>query len=205
MTTMQMACQERQDFADFLSGLSPAQWEHPTLCELWRVRDLVAHVISYDELSRRQLVWRFVRGAFISSRVNAIGVAEYAARSPGQLTELMQACIPPHGLTAGFGGMIALVDGMIHQQDIRRALDLPRDIPPERLRTVLDYSLNVPAVRGARRSRGARLMATDLDWSHGDGAEVSGPAEALLMVMAGRRSALDQLSGPGKTVLAQRI
>jgi uncharacterized protein (TIGR03083 family) len=101
--------------------------------------------------------------------------------------------------------MIALVDGMIHQQDIRRALSLPRDIPSQRLRTVLDCSLNVPAVRGARRSRGARLVATDLDRSHGDGPEVSGPGEALLMVMAGRRSALTQLSGPGKTVLSQRI
>jgi uncharacterized protein (TIGR03083 family) len=205
MTTMEMACQERQDFADFLAGLSPAQWEQPTLCELWRVRDVVAHVISYDELSRGRLVWRFVRGGLMPNRANAIGVAEYAVRSPEQLTELMRACIPPRGLTAGFGGMIALVDGMIHQQDIRRALGLPRDIPSQRLRTVLDYSLNVPAVRGARRSRGARLVATDLDWSHGDGLEVSGPGEALLMAMAGRRSALNQLSGPGKTVLSQRI
>jgi uncharacterized protein (TIGR03083 family) len=205
MTTMEMACEERQGFADFVAELSPGQWQQPSLCELWRVRDVVAHVISYDELSRGQLVWRFVRGGLIPSRVNAIGVAEYAMRSPGQLAELMRSCIPPRGLTAGFGGMIALVDGMIHQQDIRRALGLARDIPSERLRTVLDYSLTVPAVRGARRSRGSRLVATDLDWSHGSGPEVRGPGEALLMAMAGRRHALNQLSGPGKTVLAQRI
>ncbi|BBX97294.1 hypothetical protein MLAC_25880 [Mycobacterium lacus] len=49
--------------------------------------------------------------------------------------------------------MIALLDGdgMIHQQDIRRPLGLPRDIPPQRLRTALDYALTSPAVRGARR------------------------------------------------------
>ena len=59
-------------------------------------------------------------------RVNAIGVAEYAGRSPKQLTHLMRTCIRPRGLTSAFGGMIALVDGMIHQQDIRRPLSVSR-------------------------------------------------------------------------------
>ena len=31
--------------------LTPEQWDAPTLCTRWRVRDVVAHVISYDELS----------------------------------------------------------------------------------------------------------------------------------------------------------
>ncbi len=136
---MQMACEEREDFADFLDGLSPEQWEQPSLCELWRVRDVVAHVISYEELSRWQLVWRFAKGGFVPPRVNAIGVAEYVGRSPRQLSELMRTCIPPRGLTSAFGGMIALVDGMIHQQDIRRPLGIGRVIPPHRLQRVLEY------------------------------------------------------------------
>jgi uncharacterized protein (TIGR03083 family) len=48
-----LARDERADFATFLSTLSPQQWEVPTLCAGWRVRDVVAHVISYDELSVR--------------------------------------------------------------------------------------------------------------------------------------------------------
>jgi uncharacterized protein (TIGR03083 family) len=110
---MQMACEEREDFADLLAGLSAAQWEQPSLCARWRVRDVAAHVLSYDELSRWQLVGRFVKGGFWPPRINAIGVAEYAARSPEQLAELTRAYIPPRGFTAAFGGMIALVDGMI--------------------------------------------------------------------------------------------
>lgn len=204
-TTMQMACEEREDFADLLAGLSPEQWEQPSLCERWRVRDVVAHVLSYDELSRWQLVRRFVKGGLLPGRVNAIGVTEYARRSPEQLSELMRACIPPRGLTSGFGGMIALVDGMIHQQDIRRPLGIGRVIPPKRQETVLNYALRSPAVRGARRARGVRLVATDLDWVHGSGPEVTGPGEALLMAMAARPDALNQLTGPGKALLAQRI
>jgi hypothetical protein len=55
------------------------------------------------------------------------------------------------------------------------------------------------------RARGVRLVATDLDWSHGRGPEVRGNGEALLMAMAGRRAALDDLDGPGKAKLAQHI
>ena len=115
------------------------------------------------------------QGRVLPPRVNAIGVAEYARRSPQQLTELMRSCIPPRGLTSAFGGMIALVDGMIHQQDIRRALGTGRAIPPERLHRVLNNALSSPATRGARRTRGVRLIATDLDWAYGDGPEVTGP------------------------------
>lgn len=202
---MRLACQEREDFADLLAGLSPEQWDHPSLCEGWRVHNVVAHVLSYDELSRWQVVRRFAKGGLVVSRINAIGVAEYADRSPDQLTELMRACIPPRGFTAGFGGVIALVDGMIHQQDIRRPLGIGRAIPPMRLCTVLDYALRVPLIRGGWRARGVRLVATDLDWVHGSGPEVNGPGEALLMAMAARPDALNQLSGRGKDIFAQRI
>ena len=205
VSTMQMACEEREDFVELLAGLSPEQWQQPSLCERWRVRDVVAHVLSYDELSRCGLVKRFAKGGFLPNRVNAVGVAEYSIRSPEQLTELMRDCIPPRGLTAGFGGMIALVDGMIHQQDIRRPLGVPRSIPAQRMRAVLNYALTAPAVRGARRTRGVRLVATDIEWTHGSGPEVSGTGEALLMAMAARSDALNDLTGPGKPVLARHF
>jgi len=43
-----MATAERTDLADFLVTLTPEQWEAPSLCEDWRVRDVVAHVMSFD-------------------------------------------------------------------------------------------------------------------------------------------------------------
>jgi hypothetical protein len=57
-------------------------------------------VFSYDELGPWRLAWRFIKGSFMPNRVNAIGVAEYAKRSPEQLTALMRACIRPRGLPA---------------------------------------------------------------------------------------------------------
>jgi hypothetical protein len=49
-----------------------------------------------------------------------------------------------------------------------------------------------------------KLTATDIDWSHGNGPEVTGPAEALVMMMAGRLVALDDLSGEAKAILVPR-
>lgn len=111
----------------------------------------------------------------------------------------------PRGLPAAFGGMIALVDGLIHQQDIRRPLEMPRAIPAERLLPALRCALIAPVIRGFWRVRGVRLVATDLDWSAGIGPEVRGSAEALLMAIAGRGSVLGELCGPGQRKLADRL
>jgi uncharacterized protein (TIGR03083 family) len=200
-----VARDERADLAGLLASLSPEQWDAPTLCEAWRVRDVVAHMFSYDELSTGDLMRRFAKGWFVLDRVNAAGVTEYNRRSPDELLALVETHLEPSGLTALFGGMVALIDGMIHQQDIRRSLGRPRDIPPDRLLATLRCALYAPAIRGAWRARGVRLVATDLDWSFGRGPEVRGPAEALLMTMAARRAVVGELSGPGQPKLAQRI
>jgi uncharacterized protein (TIGR03083 family) len=161
LDTMALARQEREQFAGLLAGLAAEEWDAPTLCERWRVRDVVAHVIGYDELSRAGLVWRFVKGWLVVNKINQAEVAEYAGRTPDQLLALVRAHVEPAGLTAGFGGLIALTDGMVHQQDIRRALGRPRAIPPDRLRVALDFARTAPLIRGAWRARGVRLVAHD--------------------------------------------
>ena len=203
--TMQMARVEREVFAALLEGLTPQQWERPTLCKGWCVRDVVAHVIGYDPLNRTQLMRWMAKGLVTRGGSNAVEVANYAGESPEELIALMRRYAVPQGITAGFGGRIALTDGMIHQQDIRRPLGLPRTISIEPLRIALDFTKWAPRLLGAVRVRGVRLVATDLDWAHGKGPEVRGSGEALLMAMAGRRAALADLDGPGKAKLAQHI
>ena len=205
MSWLDLARSEREDFAAFLETLSPEKWEAPTLCERWNVREVAAHAISFDELRGGALVRRFLKGWLTVDRINQVGVDDYADRTPEELIALIRTHAEPHGLTAGFGGRVALTDNMIHQQDIRRPLGLPRTIDARRLRVALDFALTAPTIRGARRAKRLHLVATDLDWSHGGGPEVQGPGEALLMVMAGRGDALKDLSGTGKDELAQRL
>ena len=54
------------------------------------------------------------------------------------------------------------------------------------------------------RIEGVTLRATDTDWQHGAGPEVSGPILALVVAMCGRRAALDDLTGDGVAVLRAR-
>jgi uncharacterized protein (TIGR03083 family) len=200
-----LARDERADLAAFLATLSPQQWQAPTLCAQWRVRDVVAHVISYDELDARGLLAHVVRGRFRPDRVNAAALARYNTRTPEQLLGLLAGHLQPRGLPAALGGRVALVETLIHHQDIRRPLGLPRAIPPERLLPALRVALIAPDIGGFWRIRGVRLVATDLCFSAGAGPEVRGPAEALLMTIAGRRGLAGELSGPGQGKLANRI
>jgi uncharacterized protein (TIGR03083 family) len=97
---------------------------------------------------------------------------------------------------------------MIHQQDMRRPLGQPRTIPAERLSYALDLGLTRAgsANLGSRkRASGLRLKATDINWTAGDGAEVVGSGEAILMTISGRASALQELSGAGTAELARRL
>lgn len=205
MTALDLARDERRDLADFLDGLTPEQWAHPSLCAGWSVRDVAAHVVSFEEMTPRQLTARLVKGRLQMDRINGLGVSDLASSSTEQLIALLRNNVEPHGMGAGFGGRVALTDNMIHQQDIRRPLGLPRTIPAERLKTALDFVRYSPTIRGALRVRGVRLVATDSDWSYGKGPEARGPGEALLVVMAGRRAALSDLEGPGVTKLAARL
>ena len=200
---MTMARAERADLAEFLATLTPQDWQAPTLCTRWSVKDVVAHVISYEELGALGLLKRFAKGWVV--RANQVGVEEFAALTPQQLLEFLRGHLEPHGLTAGFGGMIALVDGTIHHQDIRRALNRPRVVPPDRLARILPLVPSNPRLGAGRRIRGLRLRATDVEWTHGDGPEVTGPGEALLLAMTGRPAALADLDGPGVAKLGRRL
>ncbi|MGH3639565.1 MAG: maleylpyruvate isomerase family mycothiol-dependent enzyme [Mycobacterium sp.] len=200
---MDMAHDERSDLAAFLATLSPQEWHAHSLCERWTVKDVVAHIISYEELTPLGLMKRFAKGRVVHA--NDVGVQEFSPMSPDELMDFLCKHLRPRGLTAGFGGMIGLVDGTIHHQDIRRALGHPRTIPVERLQRILPLVPGNPRLGAGRRIKGLHLVATDIDWQHGDGPEVSGTGEALLIAMAGRPVVVDELTGPGRATLAARL
>lgn len=202
---MSLATDERRDLADLLDTLTPEQWQTRSLCEKWTVREVVAHVVSYEGLGLRRTATRLVGGRFNLDRTNPIGVEALGEVSTGELVALLRGHLRPQGITAGFGGRIGLTDGLIHHQDIRRALDLPRRVPPERLLIALGFSRYALALPSRRDVRGLCLVATDLGWSQGKGPEVMGTGEALLMAIAGRPAALPDLDGDGVALLAGRM
>ncbi|MGV0593219.1 maleylpyruvate isomerase family mycothiol-dependent enzyme [Mycolicibacterium porcinum] len=202
-SVMDLAHDERTDLAAFLATLTPAQWETESLCTGWTVKDVVAHIVSYEELGVPGLLKRFAKGRVV--RANEVGVAEYSAKSTGELLDFLNRHLRPQGLTAGFGGMIGLIDGTVHHQDIRRALGLPRTAPAQRLQRILPLVPGNPRLGAGRRIKGLRLRANDIDWEHGSGPEVTGTGEALLLAMTGRRQAAEELTGSGAAILLGRL
>jgi MDMPI C-terminal domain len=56
-----------------------------------------------------------------------------------------------------------------------------------------------------KRIVGLRMSATDSDWAVGSGPSVEGPLESLILVMAGRKAPLGDLSGEGMQTLQARM
>lgn len=205
MNVMEMAAAERAEMADFLESLSPEQWESPSLCAGWRVRDVAAHVISYEERSRVEVLALVARARFRPRRFNEEAMSGFRHLPAAELVAFLRSHLQPRGTTAARGGGVGLVDGLIHHQDMRRPLGMPRQVPTERLRYALPFTVTAPPLAGVSHGRGVRLIATDLDWARGKGPEARGTGEAVLMALAGRRGVAEELEGPGASLLQRRL
>lgn len=195
-----MVADERRDLAAFLRTLGPEDWERPSLCERWRVRDVVAHLL-YDDLSPAACV---VAGFHSRSAddFNAYFVDACRDLPTSALVDRLESSLDG-GWMRRLVPRICLADAVVHHQDIRRPLGRPRDIPAERLLSALRHP--DPLARPTRYTRGLRFAATDLDWTQGDGPEVRGPAEALALAVVGRPAALEELTGDGVPTLRERL
>ncbi|HVM53619.1 MAG TPA: maleylpyruvate isomerase family mycothiol-dependent enzyme [Acidimicrobiales bacterium] len=198
---------ENVDFSAYLHTLTEDEWDKPSLCAGWLVRDVVGHILDGNELRLWTLPIRLARFGFSSNRSGKHhSIQRAAGRTPAELLDDFDARDPWAGTCRVFPARLVLLDRLVHHQDIRRALGHPRPIPEDRLRAVLDATPRLGSVFGARRrTRGLRFAATDLDWTWGDGPEVAGPGEALVMTMLGRKQAVAGLSGPGLATFAGRL
>jgi uncharacterized protein (TIGR03083 family) len=197
-----LAAAERAEFADLLADLDERQWSAASLCDGWTVRDVVVHTVAYLGQSRVRLTGNMIRCRGNVDKINADGLREHAATMTGELTAMMRRGVEPSGAGALYGGRVALIECLIHQQDVRRPLGLERTIGEEPLRAAMDYARVSPVIGGRRRTRGVRMVATDMDWSAGDGPDVHGSGEALLLAMTGRAAKIaGELGGDGVALL----
>jgi uncharacterized protein (TIGR03083 family) len=183
---------ERQELLTLCRDLVPDEWEKPSLCEGWRVRDVVAHLVSI------QVDWLlYFTGS--GDKVNQKLVDQRQALPLETLVEQLAGSVEPNRaaklMSSGF-----LYDNWVHQQDIRWVLGENRQRHQDAERQLLILNgLRKPA---ARKKKGIAFSATDLNWQSGEGQPVSGPAEAVIMALADRPASLQRLTGQGVEVLA---
>jgi len=196
LTINDLIAAERQALATVLSGLTPAQWDAPTLCAGWRVREVTAHITMPFRYSTDQYLRELEAsdGDFnqmadrCARRDAAMPVADLLAALAGNVHNPWQ---PPGGGLEG-----ALSHDVIHGLDITVPLATGRRVPEQHLRAVLGFlaQRGGGAVFGTDLA-GVELWADDLDWSYGSGEPVTGLGQHLLLVMAGRRLPAGLLRG----------
>jgi uncharacterized protein (TIGR03083 family) len=196
---------QRTAVADMLSGLSPEQWDQPSLCGGWQVRDVAAHMIATGHTTPASFFSEFAASGFRFNTFSAKQIAQRRDHSPDQLVrELLETATlrkhppgPPQ---------TPLSEAVLHGEDIAKAVGRSQNVPDETLVTVADSYKKTQLLIGAKkRIEGLHLRGTDTGWETGDGPEVSGPTMSLLLAMAGRGRGLDDLTGEGVQLLAARM
>ena len=195
---------ERKALAADLRDLSAEAWDTPSLCRGWTVRDVLAHLTSAASLSPPAFFAGLAASGFSFDKVQEKGVAAHRGTSPADTLAGFEAVVNsvrhPPGPTATWLG-----ETIVHSEDIRRALDIPHKYPADAVVTVAEFYQGSNLLIGSkRRIAGLALRATDADWSHGTGPEVSGPILSLVMAMTGRKAADDDLAGDGVATLRSR-
>jgi uncharacterized protein (TIGR03083 family) len=203
--TWQMIKAERIATADALAALPPADWDRPSLCAGWTVRDVVAHMIDSQTVTPPRFFARFAASGFrfpVMTRRNIETIRD--GRSDGELLELLRSRTDAR--TAPPGPVLSwLGEAIVHGEDVTRVVGGYRDHPIEHLVAVADFYKRSNTLIGAkRRIDGLSLRATDTDWRHGSGPELSGPMIALVLAMTGRKAALSDLHGDGVAVMRER-
>ncbi|GGU54240.1 maleylpyruvate isomerase family mycothiol-dependent enzyme [Lentzea flava] len=179
---------ERREQAELLASLTEEQWNAPSLCAGWRVKEVVAHTTLPFRSSGGRVLLEMLRSAGrFNHASDRMARKDAAALSTNDLVNVLKANIDHPWTPPGGGPVGALSHDVIHGLDITVALKLNRKVPHERLKLVLD-GMTPRSVRyfGADLG-GKRLEATDMDWTFGAGEPVRGPAQELLLLICGRR------------------
>ncbi|MFL6023179.1 MAG: maleylpyruvate isomerase family mycothiol-dependent enzyme [Marmoricola sp.] len=188
---------ERGALAEDLAGLSEKEWRTRSLCTQWNVEQVLAHMTATGNLTPVTFLGSFAAAGFNFNTFATRQIAKHRGSDPAETLERFRAVqhstkSPPGPKESWLG------EAIVHSEDIRRPLGIRHDYPVEALRQVADFYKGSNALIGTKsRIAGLSLNATDVEWNHGDGTEVSGPMLSVLMAMTGRSSACDQLEGPG--------
>ena len=194
---------EREALVGMLSELSAEEWDHPSLCAGWRVRDVAGHLTAVSLMRPLDLPVMLVRGRFT---YNGMILQDGLRRGQAPVEQILadhervaDVRRAPPMLTP----LEPLTDTVVHTQDILRPLGREYAAPTETILLIADRVRQLALFLGSRRIiRSVRMVATDADWVRGDGPTIEAPMQELLMVCAGRRPDLALVRGEGRELVA---
>lgn len=201
MATWDLAGTARRNFADMMEELGADQLTQQSLCAEWTAEGVLAHVTSFVETGTLAFIGTMIKCRFDFDKVSMQMADTQLRRPTPDIIASLRAKATQASALPMFPEELTVSDTVIHTQDVRRPLGLPGAIDEATLRGVLGFLTShkmATTLVNRRPLDGVRLVASDLDWSFGDGKEITGAAEALMMGLADR-PVLDELEGAGLT------
>ena len=181
---------ERIALAGRILELSPPEWDRPSRCQGWRVRDVLGHLVHLAETPLR---------ARAREQAGRDPARELGARPVPELCGRLR-----HAASSRHTGMasVALSEVVTHGDDMLRPLGQAMTVTPDVAVAALRQLRRVDRLAarwafGGKPHRGVTLVATDVGWTSGRGPQVQGRALDLVALLANRRSAVNALTGPG--------
>ncbi len=206
MDTWQAVDEERLALADDLATLDNGQWDAQSLCSEWKVRHVVGHLIGGADLKAVPFFVGLCKSGMNFNRFMARQGLALGMAGPDELLREFRKTIGMHRTAPGANSEIMLIDIVCHSGDIRRPTGMTRSVPEATLLTVADLVKRIGfPLQAKKRIAGLRVSATDSDWTTGNGPTVEGPLASLILVMAGRKAPLKDLSGEGTQILQTRV
>ncbi len=201
----------RIELADFLETLSADEWNTPSLCHGWMVRDVVAHIILESRYSVIRDLPTFTKSRFNFNRFMFRVAKDLGRSDPTTLISMVREDSNKHITPVGIKPRYVLADLLVHEQDIRIPLGKEESIDVAVLRMLfsdwqmsrLDLSTYIVGIR--KRTRRLEFVATDLSWQLGSGKRVEGRMQDLLLALLGRSVVLGRLKGAGVAILTKRL
>jgi uncharacterized protein (TIGR03083 family) len=197
--------EERRATLELFESLTDEQWAVESLCTGWTAREVLAHlVVAADSRLRHWGLPILKAGGDFDKANDCLTRAEATKPIPELLDryrERLQLRFPPPFLPLA----APMADAMLHGCDVRIPLGLPIDRPVERWAPPLDLIFGPRGKLGfsPRGRPPLRWVATDHNWSHGEGDEVRGAMADLALAASGRAARVEHLDGPGQPAVAR--
>lgn len=207
MDIWEMIFDQRRQLTGVLETLDNAQWDTPSLCTAWTVRDVVGHLVSFHELGTPRVMLRMVLNGFNFNKMNEKLAKDFGVRSSQELLGLLRKHTEGRWTPPGLGPAAPLCDVVLHTEDICRPLGIKSHIDAGKVRAALDFLVSRKGGVVAKPAwrQGLYLAPHDIDWSWGSGPKVNGTALDIVVAIAGRQAGLDRLTGDGMDQLRARM
>lgn len=174
-----------------LDDFDEATWSAPSLCEGWRVRDVVGHLVwrlgsSSGDMVRSGLSMTMNSGFNANRAIDRLA-KQHAAAPTDELIACLRSIAASKMRGEGRTGIVEITEAVVHTYDITEALGLTIRLSPRSTGAVA-LSRTRAGGRSVRLAKTHSLRAVDARWQIGTGAPIDATAGEIIMHLFGRRA-----------------